>query len=60
MDALVIKMVYERSTKNTHRFRASNGEEFIDTLYINKEAFKDGKPPEGIYVKIEAVEEVKK
>lgn len=54
---LTLEMVYEKSTKNTHRFKGiEEGEAPIDTLYIIKTAFDKGEPPKKIRVTIEGVE----
>lgn len=51
---LSIKMIKERETKGTFRFKEMTDDPYIGTLYIKKRAFKDSSVPDMITVTIES------
>lgn len=48
-----VKMTYEKSTKNTHVYKADGEQASIPTLYIKKTGF-DGEMPDKIEVTVYA------
>lgn len=57
MQEFTVSMVYEKSTKGTHRYTEVGDLSIhkIGTLYVKKHAFKDGMGPLEITVSVEQV-----
>ena len=56
MTDIEVRLVFERSTKGTHLYKASTPGQVVKSIYIQREAF-DGAPPKTIILTIECVTE---
>ena len=51
MSGIEVKLFFERSTKGTHLYKASNTSQPVKSIYIQREAFS-GEPPVTLVLKI--------
>lgn len=49
---LEVKVFHVEDTRRTHRYEALEPNPVIDTIYIKKTAFADGKAPENITITV--------
>ena len=52
--AIKVEMNFDRSTKGTHVFTATEDTAPIPTLYVRKSGFNGSEPPESVVVTIES------
>jgi len=51
---VTVPMSFERSTANTHRYRAEHDDAPITTLYVRKGTFGDGQLPQHLVLTVRA------
>lgn len=58
MKSIEIKLTLGKETKGTYRFENVEPDTAVSALYVRKEAFESGKPPQSVRLIVEAVDAI--